>query len=61
MSTSVLYAILGYDVVARLTPEDVRRLASEIDAALLADPEARSRLAEVVRDAAVRADVVPSA
>ncbi len=50
----VLRAILGAEVVNRLSPEEVAALAEELDAEILKDKELSARLSRVVREAAER-------
>lgn len=52
MSMEVLRAILGSDVVDRLTKEQVTALANELDAEILRDSELSERLTKVVLAAA---------
>ena len=48
MSMKVLYAILGREAVDRMTPDEVSRLAHELDAAILRDAALTARLTDVV-------------
>ena len=54
----VIEAILGHEVVANLSPNEVAALAHELDAEILKDDELTARLSKVVRDAARRSKTV---